>query len=176
MAPDLVAGVDSSTQSCTVMLRRLDDGAAVALARAPHPPVYPPKSEQDPQAWWDALLDCLRQLQPYLARIAAISVGLAQGCVDECVRYLGEREAFGRKLGESQFLQFKLADMDARTHVARLACHDAAHRLVAGRPFKREAAIAKLTASDVAMVLLLAGSLKRSSAVFLPLNLCDCSR
>ncbi|HTX63778.1 MAG TPA: acyl-CoA dehydrogenase family protein [Acidimicrobiales bacterium] len=84
--------------------------------------------------------------------IAALSVGLAQGCVDECVRYLGEREAFGRKLGESQALQFKVADMDARTHVARLAYYDAARRLVAGRPFKREAAIAKLAASDAAMV------------------------
>ena len=84
--------------------------------------------------------------------IAALSVGLAQGCVDECARYLSEREAFGRKLGESQFLQFKLADMDARTHVARLAYYDAARRLSAGKPFKREAAIAKLVASDAAMV------------------------
>ena len=84
--------------------------------------------------------------------IAALGVGLAQGCVDECVRYLGEREAFGRKLGESQVLQFKLADMEARTHVARLAYFDAAARLSAGMPFKREAAIAKLVASDAAMV------------------------
>jgi short/branched chain acyl-CoA dehydrogenase len=84
--------------------------------------------------------------------IAALSVGLAQGCIDESVRYLGERVAFGRKLGESQVLQFKLADMDARTHVARLACYDAARKLVRGKPFKREAAIAKLVASDAAMV------------------------
>ena len=84
--------------------------------------------------------------------IAALAVGLAQGCIDECVRYVGEREAFGRKLGESQALQFELADMDARTHVARLAYRDAAARLVAGRPFKREAAIAKLVASDAAVV------------------------
>ena len=84
--------------------------------------------------------------------IAALSVGLAQGCIDECVRYLGEREAFGHKLGEFQALAFKVADMEARTHVARLACYDAAHRLAAGRPFKREAAIAKLVSSDAAMV------------------------
>jgi len=83
--------------------------------------------------------------------IAALSVGLAQGCVDECVRYLGDREAFGHKIGESQVLQFKAADMDARTHVARLAWRDAAARLVAGRPFKREAAIAKLVASEAAV-------------------------
>lgn len=84
--------------------------------------------------------------------IAALSVGLAQGCIDECLRYVGEREAFGRKIGASQVIQFKLADMDARTHVARLAWRDAAARLAAGQPFKREAAIAKLVASDAAMV------------------------
>lgn len=84
--------------------------------------------------------------------LAALAVGLAQGCIDECLRYLGERVAFGRTLGESQVLQFKVADMEARTHVARLACYDAAARAVAGRPFKREAAIAKLVASDAAMV------------------------
>ncbi len=84
--------------------------------------------------------------------IAALSVGLAQGCIDECVRYLGEREAFGHKLGAFQALAFKVADMEARTHVARLACYDAAHRLASGRPFKREAAIAKLVSSDAAMV------------------------
>jgi short-chain 2-methylacyl-CoA dehydrogenase len=83
--------------------------------------------------------------------IAAVSVGLAQGCIDECVRYMGEREAFGRKIGESQVLQFKVADMDARTHVARLAYHHAASRLASGRQVKREAAIAKLVASDAAM-------------------------
>jgi alkylation response protein AidB-like acyl-CoA dehydrogenase len=84
--------------------------------------------------------------------IAALSVGLAQGCIDECVAYVGEREAFGHKIGASQVLQFKLADMDARTHVARLAWRDAAARLLAGQPVKREAAIAKLVASDAAMV------------------------
>ncbi|HEY1732943.1 MAG TPA: acyl-CoA dehydrogenase family protein [Acidimicrobiales bacterium] len=84
--------------------------------------------------------------------IAAVAVGLAQGCIDECVRYVGEREAFGHPLGQFQALQFEQADMDARTHVARLAYRDAAALLVAGRPFKREAAIAKLVASDAAVV------------------------
>jgi xylulokinase len=75
MVRDLVAGIDSSTQSCTVMLRRLDDGSVAGLVRTLHPPVYPPISEQDPQVWWDALLECLRQLQPLVGRIAALSVG-----------------------------------------------------------------------------------------------------
>ena len=83
--------------------------------------------------------------------IAALSVGLAQGCVDESVRYVREREAFGGPIGRFQALQFKIADMEARAHVARLAYYDAAARMLAGQPFKKEAAIAKLTASDAAM-------------------------
>ena len=83
--------------------------------------------------------------------IAALSVGLAQGCVDECVRYVGERSAFGSLIGSYQAIQFKLADMEARAHTARLAYYAAAAKLVRGEPFKREAAIAKLVASNAAM-------------------------
>ena len=83
--------------------------------------------------------------------IAALAVGLAQGCVDECLRYTGERAAFGHQLGHYQAIRFKLADMEARTHSARLAWYDAAARLVAGQPVKRQAAIAKLLASNAAM-------------------------
>lgn len=72
---DLAAGIDSSTQSCTVMLRRLDDGTPVAEARAPHPATTPPCSEQDPEAWWQALRACLTELSPFLPRIACLSVG-----------------------------------------------------------------------------------------------------
>jgi short-chain 2-methylacyl-CoA dehydrogenase len=83
--------------------------------------------------------------------IAALAAGLAQGCVDECVRYAGQREAFGQQIGSFQAIQFKIADMAARAHVAKLAWFDAAARLVAGESFKREAAIAKLTCSNAAM-------------------------
>jgi alkylation response protein AidB-like acyl-CoA dehydrogenase len=83
--------------------------------------------------------------------IAALSTGLAQGCVDESVRYARQREAFGHPIADYQAIQFKLADMAARAHTARLAWHDAAGRLVRGAPFKSEAAIAKLHASDVAV-------------------------
>jgi butyryl-CoA dehydrogenase len=83
--------------------------------------------------------------------IAALAVGLAQGCVDECLRYIGERAAFGHRLGHYQAIRFKLADMEARTHSARLAWYDAAARLVAGQPVKRQAAMAKLLASNAAM-------------------------
>ncbi|MGA6168067.1 acyl-CoA dehydrogenase family protein [Amycolatopsis magusensis] len=83
--------------------------------------------------------------------IAALSVGLAQGCVDECLRYVGEREAFGHKIGTYQAIQFKIADMETRAHTARLAYYAAASKMLRGEPFKREAAIAKLVSSNAAM-------------------------
>ncbi|TDD10575.1 acyl-CoA dehydrogenase [Saccharopolyspora terrae] len=83
--------------------------------------------------------------------IAALGVGTAQGCVDECLRYLGEREAFGHKIGEYQAMQFKVAQMELRAHTARLAYYDAASRMLRGEPYKKEAAIAKLASSNAAM-------------------------
>jgi short-chain 2-methylacyl-CoA dehydrogenase len=83
--------------------------------------------------------------------IAALATGLAQGCVDECVRYARQREAFGRRLEQHQAIQFTVADMEARVHAARLAWYDAAARLVGGQSIKKESAIAKLTASNAAM-------------------------
>jgi short/branched chain acyl-CoA dehydrogenase len=83
--------------------------------------------------------------------IAALSVGLAQGCVDESVRYAREREAFGAPIGSYQAIQFKIADMEARAHTARLAYYAAAAKMLRGEPFKKEAAIAKLVASNAAM-------------------------
>ncbi len=83
--------------------------------------------------------------------IAALATGLAAGCVDECLRQVAERTAFGHRLGYYQGIQFKVADMEARVHAARLAWYDAAARLAAGEPVKKQAAIAKLTASNAAM-------------------------
>jgi short-chain 2-methylacyl-CoA dehydrogenase len=83
--------------------------------------------------------------------IAALATGLAQGCVDECVRYAKQREAFGKKLQAHQAVAFAIADMELRAHNARLAWYHAAAKLMAGEPVKKEAAIAKLTASDAAM-------------------------
>jgi alkylation response protein AidB-like acyl-CoA dehydrogenase len=83
--------------------------------------------------------------------IAALSVGLAQGCVDESVRYAKDRTAFGHAIGEYQAIQFKIADMEARAHTARLAYYAAASKMLRGEPFKKEAAIAKLVSSNAAM-------------------------
>ncbi|XVQ08503.1 acyl-CoA dehydrogenase family protein [Spirillospora sp. CA-255316] len=93
----------------------------------------------------------LRILDEGRIAIAALSVGLAQGCVDECLRYVREREAFGKEIGRYQAIQFKIADMELRAHTARLAYYAAAAKLLAGQPFKKEAAIAKLAASNAAM-------------------------
>ena len=93
----------------------------------------------------------LRILDEGRIAIAALAAGLAEGCVDECLRYVSERSAFGHHLGHYQSIQFKIADMRARAATAKLAWYDAAARLVAGQPVKQEAAIAKLTASNAAM-------------------------
>jgi short/branched chain acyl-CoA dehydrogenase len=93
----------------------------------------------------------LRILDEGRIAIAALSVGLAQGCVDESVRYAQQREAFGRPIRDYQAIQFMIADMELRAHTARLGYYDAAARMLAGEDFKRYAAIAKLNASNAAM-------------------------
>ncbi|MER5457276.1 acyl-CoA dehydrogenase family protein [Micromonospora sp. NPDC002389] len=93
----------------------------------------------------------LRILDEGRIAIAALAVGLAQGCIDESVKYAAERHAFGQPIGNYQAIQFKIADMELRAYTARLAYYDAAARMLAGEPFKRQAAIAKLHASTVAV-------------------------
>lgn len=83
--------------------------------------------------------------------IAALAVGLAQGCVDECVKYANERTAFGKAIGSFQALQFKIADMATKTELARQAYYRAAWLAEQGRPYKKEAAMAKLFASETAV-------------------------
>jgi len=83
--------------------------------------------------------------------ISAVSVGAAQGCVDESVKYAKEREAFGKPIGQNQAIAFKIARMEARAHVARTAYYDAAAKMMAGQPFKKEASIAKMVSSEAAM-------------------------
>lgn len=86
----LVAGVDSSTQACTIVLRDADDGTIVGTAEAPHPPAHPPASEQEPRAWWSALVEAAGRLPG--RDVAAINVdGQGHGLValdaaDEVIR------------------------------------------------------------------------------------------
>jgi short/branched chain acyl-CoA dehydrogenase len=93
----------------------------------------------------------LRTLDEGRVAIAALSVGLAQGCVDESLSYAHQRHAFGHPIGDYQAIKFKIADMEMRAHTARLSYYDAAARMLAGKDFKRQAAIAKLYASEIAV-------------------------
>ena len=83
--------------------------------------------------------------------IAALAVGLAQGCVDECVSYAQERTAFGQAIGKFQAVHFMIANMEMKTQLARQAYYRAAWLMQNGRPYKKEAAIAKLYASEIAV-------------------------
>ena len=75
----------------------------------------------------------LRILDEGRIAIAALAVGLAQGCVDESVAYAQQRQAFGQPIGDYQAIQFKIADMETRAHTARLAYYDAAARMLGRR-------------------------------------------
>ena len=83
--------------------------------------------------------------------ISALAVGLAQGCVDESIKYAKEREAFGRPIGKNQAIAFKIAEMETRTWTARMAYYAAASKMLKGQPFKKEAAIAKLYSCEIAV-------------------------
>jgi short/branched chain acyl-CoA dehydrogenase len=93
----------------------------------------------------------LRILDDGRIAIAALAVGLAQGCLDESLKYAGERSAFGETIGGHQALQFKLADMATKTELSRQAYYRAAWLKEKGRPYQRDAAMAKLFASETAV-------------------------
>ncbi len=97
------------------------------------------------------LANFLRTLEEGRVAIAALGTGLCQGCVDECVKYARERHAFGQPIAMFQAVAFKIADMELRAHTARLAWQQAAVKLMGGGPFGKEAAIAKLYASEAAV-------------------------
>ncbi|MBZ4017892.1 acyl-CoA dehydrogenase family protein [Streptomyces purpurogeneiscleroticus] len=83
--------------------------------------------------------------------IAACATGVAQAALDAAVTYANERTAFGRKIIDHQGLGFVLADMAAAVDSARATYLDAARRRDAGRPYSRQASVAKLIATDAAM-------------------------
>ena len=83
--------------------------------------------------------------------IAAVATGIAQAALAHAVAYAREREQFGRPIGEFQGLQFLLAEMGAEVERARATYLHAARLKDAGRPYSRQASIAKLTATDTAM-------------------------
>ncbi len=82
--------------------------------------------------------------------VAALSVGLAQACFDEALLRAREREQFGKPISHFQAIQFKLADMAMETELARNMVLKAAWLKDQGRPFGREASMAKVFASEAA--------------------------
>ncbi|WP_337873233.1 acyl-CoA dehydrogenase [Ignavibacterium sp.] len=82
--------------------------------------------------------------------IAALSIGLAQGCLDACLKYTNERKQFGKFLSEFQATQFKLAEMHTNIEAARMLTYRAAWMKDNGIPNTKEAAEAKLFASEIA--------------------------
>jgi butyryl-CoA dehydrogenase len=83
--------------------------------------------------------------------IAALAVGLAQACLEQSVAYAGERQAFGGPIGRYQAVAFKCADLAVMTENARNLTYKAAWLKDTGRPFKKEAAMAKLYATEAAV-------------------------
>lgn len=76
----VVAGVDSSTQSCKVELRAVSDFELLASGSAPHPPTSPPVSEQDPEAWWQALVTALGAAVAELPDAEVVGISVSGQC------------------------------------------------------------------------------------------------
>jgi short/branched chain acyl-CoA dehydrogenase len=97
----------------------------------------------------------LRQFMQALAvgriSVAALSLGLAEACLEVALEYAKQRRQFGRPISQFQAIQFKLADMATAAENARLLTYQAAWLYDQGREYAREAAMAKLYASDAAM-------------------------
>ncbi|MGZ5295515.1 MAG: acyl-CoA dehydrogenase family protein [Actinomycetota bacterium] len=94
---------------------------------------------------------CLAVLADGRIGVAALSVGLAQGCLDQSVTYAMQRETFGKPIGGHQAIQFKIADMRAKVETARLATYRAAWLKDQGREYVAAASLAKLVASGSAV-------------------------
>jgi alkylation response protein AidB-like acyl-CoA dehydrogenase len=97
----------------------------------------------------DGMKIAMKTLDLARPAIAALSVGLAQRSLDECVKYLQKR--YPDKLQPGQTLQFKLADMQIQVEAARQTLHHTMRLRDVGVPFSKESAIAKTISSDVAM-------------------------
>ncbi len=96
-------------------------------------------------------IDALTILDAGRIGMAALSVGIARGCLEEGLKYAKARQAFGRPIAEFQAIQWKLADMATEVDAARLLLWQAASLKDADQPFTKESSYAKLFAAEVAM-------------------------
>lgn len=83
--------------------------------------------------------------------IAALAVGVIRRCVEDATAYANDRHAFGRPIGTNQGVAFQVADLEVALHAARGLVYRAAWLRDTGQPYKREAAIAKLYATEAAV-------------------------
>ncbi|AJQ26500.1 acyl-CoA dehydrogenase [Pelosinus fermentans] len=83
--------------------------------------------------------------------VAAQALGIAQGALDHAIKYSKERVQFGKPIAQNQALAFMMADMATKIDAARLLVYRAAYLKDQGLPYSKEAAMAKLYASDIAM-------------------------
>ncbi|BFG80155.1 acyl-CoA dehydrogenase family protein [Paraburkholderia terrae] len=97
------------------------------------------------------LRQTLAQISTGRILIGALALGILQGSLDRSIAYMKERRAFGKPIAEFQALQFKIADMAAHAHAARLMLYDAAALKDAGVLFDQQASMAKLFATERAM-------------------------
>ncbi len=99
----------------------------------------------------EGFIHIMQSLDGGRIEVAALAVGLAQGALDEAVRYAKQRVQFGNPIASFQAIQFILADMQTKIDAARQLTYYAAQLKDAGKPHSREASEAKLFASDIAM-------------------------
>jgi alkylation response protein AidB-like acyl-CoA dehydrogenase len=98
----------------------------------------------------EGFVQALKILEGGRISIAALSIGLAQGCLVASIKYSSERKQFGKHLNEFQGIQFKLAEIATNIEAARLLTYKAAVKKDKGKPITKEAAMAKLFASEIA--------------------------
>lgn len=98
----------------------------------------------------EGFIQAMKVLEGGRISIAALSVGLAQGALDAAVKYSNERKQFGKSINEFQGIQFKLSDIATNIEAARLLTYQAAIKKDKGEIVTKEAAMAKLFASEIA--------------------------
>ncbi|HRI45561.1 MAG TPA: acyl-CoA dehydrogenase family protein [Ignavibacteriaceae bacterium] len=98
----------------------------------------------------DGFIQAMKVLEGGRISIAALSVGLAEGCLESALKYSKERKQFGKSLSEFQSIQFKMAEIATNIEAAKLLTFRAAVEKDEGKPINKTAAIAKLFSSEIA--------------------------
>jgi alkylation response protein AidB-like acyl-CoA dehydrogenase len=83
--------------------------------------------------------------------VATQSIGIAQGAIDEAVKFIKERKQFGQFLSDFQALRFMIADMETKLNAARLLVYNAAYKMDMGEDVTKDSSMAKLFAAEMAV-------------------------